>query len=72
VKPMINSLTPSMLRANTLYTFHRANGFYPLCLRDDDEAIRNAFCNPGTLKVVNEMTRKVVWTIELTKEGGGL
>lgn len=42
---------------------HREDGFYFLPLKNDDEAIRNAFYNPGTLKVVNEVTHKVVWNI---------
>jgi len=46
---------------HSLYTFHRAEGFYPLVLKDDDDAKVNAFCNPGTLKVVNELTGETVW-----------
>ena len=48
----------------SLYTFHRAEGFYPLALKDDEDAKVNAFCNPGTLKVVNEMTGETVWSTE--------
>lgn len=44
-----------------LYTFYRKEGFYPLELGSDEEAISNAKCNPGTLKVVNEHTKKIVW-----------
>lgn len=48
-----------------IYTFHRElNGkafFYPLALKDDKDAIENAKCNPGTLKVVNELTHETVW-----------
>ena len=63
-RPMINSLTPYMVRANTLYTFHRAEGFYPLLIKDDDTAVHNAFLNPGTLKVVNEVTGETIWSTE--------
>jgi hypothetical protein len=45
------------------YTFHREGGFYPLGLQSDAEAIANAECNKGTLKVVNEITRQTVWQI---------
>lgn len=45
----------------SLYTFHREGHFYPLVLRDDADAIANAKCNAGTLKVVNELTGATVW-----------
>jgi len=48
----------------SLYTFHRKDGFYLLTLKDNDEAKANAFCNPGTLKVVNELTGDTVWSQE--------
>jgi hypothetical protein len=49
-----------------IYTFHRKdcaffNGFYPLELESDSEAIANAIRNPGTLRVVNEVTKKEVF-----------
>jgi len=47
-----------------LYTFHRHDGFYPLELESDKEAIANADCNPGTEKVVNEETGETVFTPE--------
>lgn len=47
------------------YTFHRAEGFYPLLLGSDDEARANALYNPGTLKVVNSLTDEIVWNTEL-------
>lgn len=47
-----------------VYTFHRADGFYPLIFRSDEEAVANAKCNPDTLKVVNEITHKVVFKKE--------
>ena len=43
------------------YTFHRKEGFYPLILQSDEEAIENAVCNPGTIKVVNECSMKTVF-----------
>lgn len=49
----------------TPYTFHRADGFYPITLQDDDDARANALCNPGTLKVVNELTGEIVWNTTL-------
>lgn len=45
----------------TVYTFHRADGFYPITLKSDERAVANAECNPGTLRVVNEITGKTVW-----------
>lgn len=33
------------------YIFTRSDGFYPLELRDDTDAIRNAEMNPGTQTV---------------------
>lgn len=44
-----------------IYTFHRAEGFYPFALANDETARLHAQCNPGTTKVVNEMTGTVVW-----------
>lgn len=45
-----------------LYTFHRTGHFYPLELRDDEDARANAECNPGTLKVVRWPGEVTVWT----------
>jgi len=50
-----------------IYTFHRKDGFYPLVLKDDADALANAKCNPGTLKVVNEITHVVVFDADLAK-----
>jgi hypothetical protein len=49
------------LFGGTPYTFHREGGFYPLALGSDEEAVANAKCNPGTLKVVNELTGQTVF-----------
>lgn len=46
------------------YVFHRAEGWYPLTLKSDEEAIANAQCNPGTLSVENVLTRAIVWREE--------
>lgn len=46
-----------------IYTFHQEGMFYPIPLRDDADAIANAKCNPGTLKVVNELTGATVWPV---------
>lgn len=48
----------------TLYIFHRDKGFYPLELADDAEAIKNAQCNPGTVKVTDGITNRVVWKLK--------
>ena len=45
-----------------LYTFHRKEGFYPLELADDDDACRNAECNPGTIRVM-DIHGRVVWPV---------
>lgn len=41
------------------YIFKRAEGFYPLTLNDDAEAVANAECNPGTLRVEDYRGRQV-------------
>ena len=47
-----------------VYTFFRKSEgvefFYPLELRDDDDAVANAHCNPGTLRV-EAANGRVVW-----------
>lgn len=45
----------------TPYIFHRTGHFYLLELADDKEARANAECNPGTVKVENMLTGKIVW-----------
>lgn len=47
------------------FTFHREEGFYPIMLRSNEEAIANAEINPGTVIVVNELTKDVVWEARL-------
>lgn len=43
------------------YLFFREEGFYPLQFKDDEEAIANALCNPGTLRVEDMDNRLTVW-----------
>jgi hypothetical protein len=41
------------------YVFVREEGFYIIELRDDADAVENALCNPGTLRVENVYGRTV-------------
>lgn len=44
-----------------IYIFFRENdAWYPVELSDDDEARRNAECNPGTVRVEN-LNEEKVW-----------
>lgn len=43
------------------YLFVRDEGFYPLELKDDADAIANAECNKGTRKVIRAIDETVVW-----------
>ena len=43
------------------YLFIRDEGFYPLELKDDADAIANAKCNKGTRKVIRAIDETVVW-----------
>lgn len=43
------------------YIFFRDGTFYPVELSSDEQARKNAECNPGTLKVENALTREIVW-----------
>ena len=45
----------------TPYAFFREGMFYPIGLRDDADAVENALCNPGTIRVENMITGEVVW-----------
>jgi len=44
-----------------IYLFYREDGFYSLELVDDEDAIRNAIFNPGTL-TVTDIDSNIVWT----------
>ena len=52
----------------TIYIFYRKDGWCTLTLVDDESAVTNAECNPGTLKVEEGKTGRIVWRAE--KEGG--
>jgi hypothetical protein len=45
-----------------VYVFRRAEGFYPIALKDDADAIANAQCNPGTLRV-EDIDGRQVWPL---------
>lgn len=55
------STEPAKPRSATpeIYVFERAEGWYPLELKDDADACKNAECNPGTLKVTTKSGRPV-------------
>jgi len=44
-----------------MYIFFRLGGWYPIELRDDDDAKANAEWNPGTLRV-EDIKGRVVWS----------
>lgn len=46
-----------------IYIFFRDNHFYPLELRDDDEARANAAINPGTTRV-EDLVGRAIWLPE--------
>lgn len=43
-----------------IYIFHREVGFYPIFLKDDKEARKNAEINPGT-KMVTTPENTLIW-----------
>lgn len=43
------------------YIFFREDGWYPMEFKDDAEAIANAECNPGTIRVEDAVKEYVVW-----------
>ncbi len=43
------------------YAFVREEGFYPLLLKGDEEAIANAEANPGTRFVIEPGSLRLVW-----------
>lgn len=56
----------------TVYIFHRDEMFYPLELKDDANAIANAKCNPGTIKVTNVETGEIVRPNEKLTHGANV
>jgi hypothetical protein len=53
------SLQPDGSAKPEIYVFERAEGWYPLELKDDADARKNAELNPGTLKVTTRSGRPV-------------
>lgn len=52
-----------MHERKTPYIFFRDGSFYPINMKDDDDARRNAECNPGTLRV-EDINGRVVWSLQ--------
>ena len=44
------------------YIFFRKECFYPIELGSDEQAVENALCNPGTIKV-EDINRNVIWQL---------
>jgi hypothetical protein len=51
------------------YIFFRDDMFYPVELKDDEDAIANAKLNSGTLKV-EDLNGRVVWKAENVQNKG--
>jgi hypothetical protein len=47
------------------YIFVRKEGFYPIKLKDDEEAKMNAEINEGTIQVIDPLTEDVIWDINI-------
>lgn len=45
------------------YIFHREGSFYPIELKDDADARKNAEDNRGTLKVTDAQGSRIVWEV---------
>lgn len=43
------------------FIFHREGMWYPLELPENDDLAAHAECNPGTLKITDAVTGKVLW-----------
>ncbi|MCK9273402.1 hypothetical protein M0P65_07740 [Candidatus Gracilibacteria bacterium] len=52
------------------YLFVREEGFYPLELFSDNEAIENALCNPGTKEVKKLDAENIItiWKEDIIKQ----
>lgn len=48
-------------RGQRIVIFHRADQFYALELPFNDDWAAHAKANPGTLKVTDALTNKVLW-----------
>lgn len=64
---MTNPDTNTGGRASSIYLFVRAESFYPIELRDDEDAKANALCNPGTLRV-EDVNGCIVWERTVIQE----
>lgn len=49
--------------ATRIVIFHRAEGFYPLELPFHDDWKAHARANPGTLKITDALTDRVLWVV---------
>lgn len=48
-----------------IYIFFRKEGFYPVeGIKDDAEVLDHVILNPGTIRVENALTGKVVWSAD--------
>jgi len=47
---------------NKTYLFFREDGFYPIELKDDEDAIKNAIHNKGTLRV-EDLKGNIIWQL---------
>ena len=54
-------LTDDIFQGGFMYTFHRADGFYPIRLPDDVAALAQVAENPGTLMIVNQSTQTKIY-----------
>lgn len=69
-----------LTETTSVYMFFRAEGWYPIELYGDQDAIANALCNEGTIKVTDR-DGNIIWTahptdnanlIDVTVEGFGV
>ena len=54
------------VKNNKIYIFYREDMFYPIMLKDDNDAIINAKHNKGTIKV-KDSNGRLVWEKVLYK-----
>lgn len=48
------------------YIFFREDMFYPINLKNDEDAIANAECNAGTIRV-EDVFGNVIWELDKSK-----
>jgi hypothetical protein len=63
---MSTKLTQNIFSGGFIYTFHRADGFYPLSFPDDMTALAQVPLNPGTLAIINQSTRTKIYEDKTT------